>query len=155
MEGLAEKKGKGQSKFGRKNWKLRYFAIDDQYFTYWTRPRGKRRGFCKSAQISSPSIEPPSGVPENSPFYYLSVSMAGRMLLLRFRDLDERDKWFEVMDTIAQGKSVVESPCIAKTITKKDPLEIFDRKENRKSILSHQDSVLVLVLLPIVNIHNQ
>ena len=134
MEGPAEKKGKGQSKFGRRNWKHRYFSLDDQYFTYWNRPGGKKRGFCPSNKISSPCMDNPS-FPHDTPYYYLSFMMDGRPLILRFRDQDERDQWFEVLQTVGEGKSVLESPCIAKHVIP-DPLEILEKKEKRGSILN-------------------
>jgi hypothetical protein len=35
MEGFLNKKGRGESTFGRRNWKKRWFVLDGQYLTYY------------------------------------------------------------------------------------------------------------------------
>ena len=35
MEGFLNKKGRGESTFGRRNWKRRWFVLDGQYLTYY------------------------------------------------------------------------------------------------------------------------
>lgn len=125
MEGIAEKKGNGQSFFGRRNWKRRYFTIDDQYFTYCTKKGGKRKGFCQSSKLVRPQIRDFSG----SPFYYLSFMMEKREIFLRFEDKRERDNWFEAISVISDGKSVAECSCIADNIIA-DPLEVLNKRDS-------------------------
>jgi len=35
MEGFLNKKGRGESTFGRRNWKKRWFVLDGQYLNYY------------------------------------------------------------------------------------------------------------------------
>lgn len=125
MQGLGEKKGKGQSLFGRRNWKQRYFSIDDQYFTYWTKRGGKRKGFCQSSKLERAQLRDI----ETSSYFYLSFLMEKREIFLRFSDKDERDKWYEAVYLISQGKSIAECSFIAENIIA-DPLEIFNKRES-------------------------
>merc|ERR1712130_673890 len=115
MEGWAEKRALGRSRFGRKNWKRRFLSLDDNYFTYWTKPHGCRKGFCPTQMLEDPQkVERQNTM---APGHYLQITMNRNLLLLRFREEEERDQWYEVFHKASQGESIFECPFLRDIVT--------------------------------------
>lgn len=56
--GFALKKGSGQSKFGRKNWKRRYFVLAQHSFDYYTKDGGDWKGGCSRMKLGRAVVVP-------------------------------------------------------------------------------------------------
>lgn len=137
MEGYIEKKGAGSSILGRRNWKRRYFSLDDHYFTYWTKPGGKRKGFCVVSELGSPKVVDVNKADSTGTMNYISIIMKGRELLMRMDSEEERQIWLKAFETVISGKSLTESEENEKKLETSNPRSSIISKDEQEDLLDN------------------